>query len=61
MSSKRTKRITNEIKEIENSAKILEESGIYFYYDDFFFIKKFLHLTSYKTVLLFCFKSFIQN
>ena len=34
MSSKRTKRITNEIKEIENSAKILEESGIYFYYDE---------------------------
>jgi ubiquitin-protein ligase len=34
MSSKRIKRITNEIKELENSSKILEDSGIYYYYNE---------------------------
>ena len=34
MSSKRLKRITNEIKELENSSKILEDNGIYYYYDE---------------------------
>lgn len=34
MSSKRVKRITNEIKELELSSKILEDSGIFFHYDE---------------------------
>ena len=34
MSSKREKRITNEIRELEKSVKILEQSGIYFHYDE---------------------------
>lgn len=34
MSSKRLKRIINEIKELEESSNILEQSGIYFHYDD---------------------------
>ena len=34
MSSKRLKRITNEIKELQSSSKILEENGIYYYYDE---------------------------
>jgi ubiquitin-protein ligase len=34
MSSKRLKRIINEIKELKDSEKILEESGIYFYYNE---------------------------
>ena len=34
MSTKRLKRIMNEIKELQDSTKILEESGIYFYYDE---------------------------
>jgi ubiquitin-protein ligase len=34
MSSRKIKRITSEIKELENSVNILEQSGIYFYYDE---------------------------
>jgi len=34
MSSRRTKRIIKEIKELEDSVKILEESGIYFNYNE---------------------------
>jgi len=34
MSSKRLKRIINEIKELQESTKILEDSGIYFHYDE---------------------------
>jgi ubiquitin-conjugating enzyme E2 Z len=34
MSSKRLKRILNEIKELQDSVKILEDSGIYFHYDE---------------------------
>lgn len=34
MASKRDKRIINEIRELEKSFSILEESGIYFHYDD---------------------------
>ena len=34
MSSKRLKRIINEIKELQDSKKILEDSGIFFYYDE---------------------------
>jgi ubiquitin-conjugating enzyme E2 Z len=34
MSSKRLKRIINEIKELQDSEKILEDSGIYFHYDE---------------------------
>ena len=34
MSSKRLKRITNEIKELEESKEILENSGVYFHYDE---------------------------
>jgi ubiquitin-protein ligase len=34
MSNKRLKRIMNEFKELENSKKILEESGIYFYFNE---------------------------
>lgn len=34
MSSKRIKRITNEIKELETSTKVLEDSGIYIHYDE---------------------------
>jgi ubiquitin-conjugating enzyme E2 Z len=34
MSSKRLKRITNEIKDLEESKEILENSGVYFHYDD---------------------------
>ena len=34
MSSRKLKRITSEIKELENSIDILEQSGIYFYYNE---------------------------
>jgi ubiquitin-conjugating enzyme E2 Z len=34
MSSKRLKRIINEIKELQDSTKILEDSGIFFHYDE---------------------------
>ena len=34
MTSKREKRIINEIKELEKSTSVLEDSGIYFHYDD---------------------------
>jgi ubiquitin-protein ligase len=34
MSNKRTKRIINEIKELEDSSSILEQSGIYFHFDE---------------------------
>jgi ubiquitin-protein ligase len=34
MSSRRTKRIIKELKELEDSIKILDESGIYFYYKE---------------------------
>jgi ubiquitin-protein ligase len=34
MSSKRLKRIANEIKELEESSNILEQSGIYFHYNE---------------------------
>ena len=34
MSSRKLKRITSEIKELENSVNILEQSGIYFYYNE---------------------------
>jgi ubiquitin-protein ligase len=34
MSSKRLKRITNEIKELEDSSKVLKDSGIYFHYNE---------------------------
>lgn len=34
MSSKRLKRIVNEIKELQESKQILEQSGIYFHYDE---------------------------
>ena len=34
MSSRKLKRITSEIKELENSINILEQSGIYFYYNE---------------------------
>ena len=34
MSSRRTKRIIKEIKELEDSTKVLNDSGIYFYYND---------------------------
>jgi len=34
MSNKRTKRILNEIKELQDSCAILEKSGIYFHFDE---------------------------
>jgi ubiquitin-protein ligase len=34
MSNKRTKRIVNEIKELQDSSSILEQSGIYFHFDE---------------------------
>jgi len=34
MSTRRSKRILNEIKELNESSTILEQNGIYFYYDD---------------------------
>ena len=34
MSNKRTKRIINEIKELQDSVSVLENSGIYFHYDE---------------------------
>jgi ubiquitin-conjugating enzyme E2 Z len=34
MSSRRLKRISNEIKELNDSSEILEQSGIYIYYND---------------------------
>jgi ubiquitin-protein ligase len=34
MSTRRTKRILNEIKELNDSSEILEQNGIYIYYDD---------------------------
>lgn len=34
MSSKRLKRIINEIKELQDSNKLLEDSGIFFHYDE---------------------------
>ena len=34
MSNKRTKRIINEIKELQDSCSILEQSGIYFHFDE---------------------------
>lgn len=34
MSSKRLKRITNEIKDLEISSKVLEDSGVFFHYDE---------------------------
>ena len=34
MSNKRTKRIINEIKELQDSSSILEQSGIYFHFDE---------------------------
>jgi len=34
MSNKRTKRILNEIKELQDSYSILEQSGIYFHFDE---------------------------
>jgi ubiquitin-protein ligase len=34
MSSRRTKRILKELKELEDSTKVLNESGIYFYYKE---------------------------
>jgi ubiquitin-protein ligase len=34
MSNKRTKRILNEIKELNESINILEENGVHFYFDD---------------------------
>ena len=34
MSNRRLKRIMNEIKDLEESAIILEQNGIYIYYDE---------------------------